>query len=193
MKKAILVMGLSLFLLPLGAEQPVQRWRMVPKHSHLEFFFEQAGSTVKGSFRVFEADYWFEPESLEGSRFDVIIDLASVNTGDPDRDGVLRSEDMFAVERWPQARFTALNMKRVGVGRYSAEAELSLRGSVKKLPFPFTLEITRKKKQRWFTLKAEVGLKRLDFGVGQGDLSDTSWVADEVKVLVDVRAKAVPE
>ena len=39
------------------------------------------------------------------------------------------------------------------------------------------------------SLKGTANIKRLDFGVGQGEWKETTWIANEVKVVVDIQAQ----
>lgn len=187
-----------LLLLMLGsasAEQDqVVSWSLLPESSHLEFQFAQAGSDETGRFRDFQADFRFDPDRLEQSSFDVTVDMTSVDTGDSERDQILRSADLFAAEQWPKARFKTTTVTRREGNRYLAEAMLTIRDQTRQIPFPFTLEITEKtagqerRGQTVFRLKAEVPLKRLDYGVGKGDWTETTWISNEVLVKVDVQA-----
>ncbi|HEX7025941.1 MAG TPA: YceI family protein [Gammaproteobacteria bacterium] len=176
-----------------GAEQTqVATWSLLPEASRLEFQFAQAGSDETGGFRQFQADFRFDPDRLEQSGIDVIVDMTSVETGDSERDQILRSADLFDVKRWPEARFKTTSITRREGNRYLAQAELTIRDQTRQIPFPFTLEISEKTGQEGqavFRLTAEVPLKRLDFGVGKGDWAETTWISNEVLVQVDVQAQ----
>lgn len=83
---------------------PSGTWKVDPSHSAVEFAVKHMMiATVRGRFRDFEAvlDGGEEP-LLEGT-----IGVASVDTGDENRDGHLVSPDFFDAERHPQARFVA--------------------------------------------------------------------------------------
>jgi polyisoprenoid-binding protein YceI len=65
-----------------------------------------------------------------------------------------------------------------GGNRFAAPGKLMLRNVTREVPIEFTFE--QKDGSAW--LKGSARLKRLDFGVGQGDWKDTETVANEVKV-----------
>ena len=93
----------------------------------------------------------------------MIVDMTSVETGDSERDQILRSADLFDVKRWPEARFKTTSITRREGNRYLAQAELTIRDQTRQIPFPFTLEISEKTGQEGqavFRLTAEVPLKR---------------------------------
>jgi polyisoprenoid-binding protein YceI len=154
------------------------QWTLQPKESKLTFVGTQAGAQFEGVFEKFTADIKFDPQDLPGSRFDVRIDTGSVNTRDSERDEIIKSEELFAAKQFPAARYVADKFTARGPGKYSATGKLTLRNVTREVPIEFTFE--NKSGSAW--LKGSATLKRLDFGVGQGDWKDTSSVADEVQV-----------
>lgn len=151
--------------------------------SRLGFTATQSGGNFDGRFRNFKADIVFSDRDLANSRFDVTIDMKSVDTGDDQRDEALRDEDLFAAKKFPTARFTAATFTRKASGQYEAVGKLTIRDVTRDIRLPFTFE--SKNNESW--LKGGVTLKRLDYGVGQGDWKDTSEVANEVKVTFALR------
>src|SRR5687767_12668011 len=95
-----LVVGLAIGLAAMLVFAATQ-WSMQPKESKLTFVGEQAGAQFEGAFDKFSADIRFDPKDLAGSRFDVKIDTASVNTQDGERDDTIKSADLFDVKRFP--------------------------------------------------------------------------------------------
>lgn len=179
-----LVVGLSAGLaamLALAASQ----WSMQPKESKLTFVGQQAGAQFEGSFDKFTADISFDPKALDASRFDVQIDAASVNTQDGERDDTIKSADLFDVKRFPTARYVADRFTDKGGNKYSATGKLTLRNVTKDVPIDFTFE--NKDGGAW--LKGTARIKRLDFGVGQGEWKDTSTVGNDVQVRFALRLK----
>lgn len=172
------------------AEESPPEWRLDPASSSLQFVFDQAGSDQQGEFRSVQAAFRLDPHKPAGGHFDVTIDMAGLDTGEPERDQILRSADMFAVKKWPLATFHADNIRPLGDNRFVADAELSIRDQTRKLTFPFTLQAGQNEAE--FRLQAELIIKRLDYGVGQGDWMATTWIADEVGIKVDVLAKRAP-
>jgi polyisoprenoid-binding protein YceI len=166
-------------------------WQLLPDKSSLSFVFGQAGTDEKGQFRSFPCRLVFDPAALEQSLFDVTIDMKSVDTGDKERDEILLSKDMFDVKQWPQAHFKTLKFEKRGDNEYLAEAELSIRDQSRHIPFPFRLVISEEQGKKTFHLQSELSINRLDFGVGQGEWKETTWIANEVKVVVDIQAQQV--
>jgi polyisoprenoid-binding protein YceI len=81
------------------------RWTLDAHHSAVSFSIRHLGlSRVRGRFERFAAtlDVGGSPDE---TRISATIDMASVNTGQPDRDAHLRSTDFFSVEQHPEMRF----------------------------------------------------------------------------------------
>jgi polyisoprenoid-binding protein YceI len=154
------------------------QWSMQPNKSTLTFVGNQAGADFEGVFERFSADIRFDPKDLAASRFDVTIDLASVNSRDSERDDVIRGPDLFDAKQWPQAHYVADRFSAKGDGKYAASGKLTLRNVTRDVPIEFTFE--NKPDGAW--LKGGAKIKRLDFGVGQGEWQDTEWVGNEVGV-----------
>jgi polyisoprenoid-binding protein YceI len=152
-------------------------WTLQPKESKLTFAGTQADAEFTGTFERFTADIQFDPQDLAGSRFDVKIDMASVNSHDSERDDTMKSDELFAVKQYPSAHYVADHFAAKGAS-YTATGKLTIRNVTRDVPIAFTFE--KKNGSAW--LKGSAQLKRLDFGVGQGDWQDTSQVGNEVKV-----------
>lgn len=155
--------------------------------STLGFRGSLQGEAFDGRFARFTPRIRFDPAHPELARFDVAIDLASANTDNEERDGMLRGPEFFATQRQPQARFVATRVRALGNGRFAADGTLSLRGVSK----PVTLAF------RWTpgprpVLDGQASLKRLDFGVGSGEWADTTDLADAVQVTTHLVLQAAP-
>lgn len=179
-----LVVGLAAGLAAMLAFAATQ-WSMQPKESKLTFVGEQAGAQFEGAFDKFSADIRFDPKDLAGSRFDVKIDTASVNTKDSERDETLRGADLFDVKRFAGAHYVADKFTDKGGNKYSATGKLTLRDVTKDVPIEFTFQ--SKEGGAW--LKGTAKIKRLDFGVGQGEWKDTATVGNDVQVRFALRLK----
>ena len=94
---------LVLVLVCVSVALAATQWSMQPRESKLTFVGTQAGAEFEGAFERFTADIRFDPQDLAGSRFDVKIDLASVNSRDSERDDTIKGADLFAVKQFPPA------------------------------------------------------------------------------------------
>ena len=182
---ARLVIGLGAGLAAMLVFAATQ-WSMQPKESKLTFVGVQAGAQFEGAFDKFTADIKSDPKDLATSRFDVKIDTASVNTQDSERDDTIKGADLFDAKKYPSARYVAEKFTDKGGGKYAATGKLTLRDVTKDVPIEFTFE--SKDSGAW--LKGTAKLKRLEFGVGQGEWKDTSTVGNDVQVKFALRLKS---
>ncbi len=167
-------------LLAATATLAAAAWTTDPAQSRLEFTATLAGGEFDGAFRRFDADIDFDPADLESSRFRVEIALASADTGDADRDLALKGADFFAVERWPSARFSADRFIALGNGRFEALGRLTIRDRSREVRLPFRFEAAADSTRA--VLAGGTTIRRLDYGVGQGEWQDTQWLGDEVRI-----------
>ncbi len=161
----------------LRAGGPAMRYAADPGTSRLEFSGLQAGAEFHGVFHKFTAVINFAPDALADSQFNVEIDLNSLDTQDDDRDSTMRGADIFDVAHFPTARYVTRSFTKSASG-YTAVGSLTLRGVTQDVPINFQFAPTAGGAKLSGTAK----LKRLDFGVGQGDWKSTNSVGDEVNV-----------
>ena len=184
-------LGLVLLLLagPAAAQTPA--WTVEPA-SQVGFVATQGGSPVEGAFERFQAEIAFSPDDLEASKVVVVIEIASVESGSKDRDDTIRAAGLFDAATWPTARFEATRFLHREGNDYEAQGQLTMRDVTRDVVLPFTLEIAphpEKTGHLRARARGELTVKRLDYGVGQGLWQDTSVVADEVTIVIDLKAE----
>ena len=160
-----------------------------PAKSTLEFTFSQAGALNKGKFTRFTTVLDFSAANLAASHLEVVIDMTSLDTGDQERDDNLRGADLLSVKKFPQARFAAPQIVKAASG-YEAVGKLTIRDSTRDLRVPLTLRTVTEQGVSVCYLSGKTTLKRLDFGVGQGDWKATDQVANDVGVSFTLRLLA---
>lgn len=167
----------ALFAL-LAADSGARDWTSDPAQSTLGFRAEAQGEAFDGRFERFEPIIRFDPAQLDESRFDVRIDLSSVDTQNVERDQMLADPAFFDSATRPQARYVADTFTALGGDRYRADGVLTLNAIERPVPLEF----------RWITdgsgavLDGSAVLDRLAFGVGSGDWSDPDTIGREVRV-----------
>ena len=157
----------------------------VSSGSTLGFATSWSGEAIQGRFDKWTADILFSPDALEASKLTVTIDLASVKTGDEQRDASLPSGDWFDVAEHPKATFTATKFTQAGEGRFVAHGKLTLRGVSRPLDLPFRLKIIGDTA----SVSGVTTLDRTAFGVGQGEWQSTDSIPAKVTVSVSLKAR----
>jgi polyisoprenoid-binding protein YceI len=149
--------------------------------SSLVFASKYDGEVFTGKFASFTTTLSFDPAKLATSKLEVVIPLAGTSTGNGDRDSTLSGADFFNVAKFAQARYTATKFRSLGGNQYAADGNLSLRGVSKPVTLTFTWTPGAQP-----VLSGKATVKRLDFGVGAGDWSDTKAIPNEVAVSTKV-------
>ena len=173
-----------------AADAPgVTHYVLDPAKSSLEFTFVQAGAQNKGRFRRFQVSFDFSPENLVASRLDVTVETNSADTGDEERDDTLRGADLFAASKFPQAHFAATQINRTAAG-YEAVGKLTIRGVTRDARVPFAFRSASENGAQVGQMSGKTSLRRLDYGVGQGDWKATDQVGNDVGVAFELRLTA---
>jgi polyisoprenoid-binding protein YceI len=103
----------------------------------------------------------FDPANLEGGTAELSIDLTSLSSGIPDRDGHLQTPDFLDTAKFATAMVKVDNVKKSDSG-YTADALLNLHGVEKKLAITFTVTATTADS---VTIKISYPFSRLDFQI----------------------------
>jgi|SRR5882672_2659471 len=149
--------------------------------SSLTFTFEQAGAENRGTFKQFATVLNYDEKNLAASTLSVKVQIASLDTQDNDRDTTLASAELFDTQKFPAATYAANSLVREANGLV-ALGKLTLRGVTKDLRVPLAVHTTA----TGLELSGEVTIKRLDYGVGQGEWKSTESVGDAVKLQYKV-------
>jgi polyisoprenoid-binding protein YceI len=171
-------------------------WNIDASHTDLEFSVRHmAISTVKGRFQALSGNVETdEAGALKAVK--VSIDANSINTGDAQRDGHLKSPDFFDTATNPTVDFVSTQVLSKGGNHYSVTGDLTLNGQTK----PVTLEV-----ETTPAIKDPFGLTRTAAS-GSGKISRKDWgltwnqvlelggvlVSDEVKINLEVQAIIPP-
>ena len=164
-------------------------WSTIRSSSSVTFVATQEGSQFQGLFEAFSAEVDFDTTDPNGGQITGVVEPASVNTGDAERDATLLDRDWFDPNNYPESKFESEQIEEMEDGSYRAHAQLTLRGITNPVVMDFTFESSETSGINRGNLSGTVKINRLDFGVGQGFWADTSWVANEVNVRVNLSLK----
>lgn len=163
-----------IFMLPLAAF--ARDWQVDTAKSSLTFQCSYQGQSFQGKFARFKATIAYDANALDASKFDVTIDLASVDTTSTERDDALTGADFFDTGKFPQAHFVTSGFAKAADGSVEAQGQLTIRNRTR----PVTLKVAFAENGNAATLDVTTTLKRADFDLGAG--SDWKDVGAEVPV-----------
>ncbi len=166
-------------------------WNIDPVHSEVGFAVRHMMvSKVRGRFTGFSGQVVTGADPL-GSSVTAEIDMASINTGNEQRDAHIRSADFFEVETHPTMAYRSTGVRQED-GEYVLDGELTLKGVTKGVPLKLELNGfgpdpfggTR----AGFTATGEIN--RRDFGVNFNAALETGGavVADKVTLNLEIEA-----
>jgi polyisoprenoid-binding protein YceI len=162
-----------------------------PAHTDILFSAKHLMVTnVRGTFGEVRGSVDLDEREPTASRAEIVIGAASVDTGFGARDTHLRSDDFFAVERFPEIRVVATSIRAKGGNAYVVTADVTIRDVTRSVDFDVEflgfypgMDGARR---AGFGARATVNRKawNLDWNVA---LEAGGWlVGDEVKLEVDV-------
>jgi polyisoprenoid-binding protein YceI len=171
---------------------PTGTYMLDVHHSSVHFQVRHLGlANVHGTFKSFTASLAIG-ETLADVIVDASIDLASIDTGQPDRDAHLLSTDFFDAARNPAMAFRSTSITQVGGDLYDLTGDLTINGHTRPATFRTEFNGTEvfpvdQSVHVGFTATGEV--RRGDFGIdfnmplGVNKLA----VGDKVKVQLDIQ------
>jgi polyisoprenoid-binding protein YceI len=105
------------------------KWALDAAHSEIQFKVKHMMiATVTGSFKSFQADVTTEGDDFTTAKIAFSADIASVDTGNEQRDGHLRSADFFDAEQFPVLAFSDGKLAPNGDNVFKLTGTLSIRG-----------------------------------------------------------------
>jgi polyisoprenoid-binding protein YceI len=163
-------------------------------HSEATFQVRHLISKVRGRFPDFDGTIDFDEAEPRNSKVTFTIQAASIDTGVADRDAHLRSDDFFAVEKFPAITFRSTAIQPKGDHEFDVTGDLTMRGVTKQVVIP--VSYLGAAVDPWGNQKVafegEVTLNRKDFGLNWNAAIETGGflVGDDVKVSLSVQAAA---
>ncbi|HVI48774.1 MAG TPA: YceI family protein [Chitinophaga sp.] len=132
MNKITCLTAILLFVISSFISASAQSWNIKDGYS-IQF----SGKYASGSFKTLKGKIEFNPQNLSAAKFDVTIDVSSINTGIGLKDRHARSEKWFNVGKYPAIHFVSSSVTKTSTG-YEAKGELDMHGIRKPITIPFT-------------------------------------------------------
>ena len=169
-------------------------WNLDSIHTHIGFSVKHLMiTTVRGQFKSFTGDVTLDPTDFTRSAFAGTIDVASIDTGNADRDNHLRTNDFFDAPNHPTITFKSTSIAARSKDEYVVHGDLTIRGVTK--PIELTVEYGGTAKSPYGKtvagFSAHGQISRKDFGVNFNAVLETGGVAVSDKVKIEIEAEAV--
>jgi len=147
-------------------------------------------SNVKGEFDKVTGIVTIDDANPAASSINVTIDVASISTREPQRDGHLKSPDFFDVEKFPTITFVSKEVVKSGDGSYEVVGDLTIRGVTQTVDLNVE-DVTPEVKDPFGFYRrgasAKTTILRSDFGLVYNAALETGGVliGDDVHITID--------
>jgi polyisoprenoid-binding protein YceI len=170
----------------------LENWKIDVIHSTVGFTVRHLMvSKVHGYFTKWNGTLAFDEQNPSASHVEVQIEVASVDTREPQRDGHLRTGDFFEAEKYPHMTFKSTAVERNGE-RFKITGDLTLRGVTK--PVVLDAEYGGRSKHpqmgERIGFSAHTTINRKDFGVNYNQVLEAGGIAISEKVEINLEIEA---
>ena len=165
-------------------------WKIDPAHTAAEFKVKHMMiANVKGTIKGITGDLTEHTTDASLSSIEATLDVSTLNTGEPQRDGHLKSADFLDLEKYPIITFKSTQVERKGGEEYAVTGDLTIHGVTR----PVTLSVegpTPPQKDPWgnvrIGLEATTKIDRKDFGLTWNTALETGGilVGDTVHITI---------
>jgi len=163
-------------------------------HTRIGFVARHAMVTkVRGQFNDFEGSGVVDPSDFTKSTVTVIIQAASIDTRNEQRDAHLRSNDFLAMEEYAQITFTSTGIQQTGPTSVELTGDLTIRGVTNTVTIPFEFEgaATDPYGNLRVGFEGSVVINRKDYGVTWNVALETGGVLVSDKVTLEFEVSAI--
>lgn len=162
-------------------------------HSSIEFRVRHAMVTnVRGAFAEYDGRLHLDGADPTASHAELVIQVASVDTGNEQRDGHLRTGDFFAVETHPEITFRSTATEQLDADHYRLTGDLTIKATTR--PVVLDLEFTGTATDPYgierVGFEGSTTVDRTDFGLTYNAALETGGVliGEKVKLSFDISA-----
>ena len=169
-----------------------QKWSTDPSHSEVHFKVKHLMiTTVTGKFASFEGSMENNNADFSDAKISFSADINSIDTGNEQRDGHLKSKDFFDAEQFPKLSFTSSSFSKLTDEKYELKGDFTMRGIT--MPVVLNVVYNGQMDDPYGNTKAgfEINgvLLRKDFGLSWDAATETGGVvvSNEVKLHLNVQ------
>lgn len=114
-----------------------------------------------GEFKKAKGTIKFDESDLANSKFEISIDVNSINTGNSMQNKKAQTSEWFEADKYPTIKFVSSKVEKSGEA-YSITGKLTMKGVTKEKKIPATVS----KSGNDLTFAGKFTVNRIDYGVG---------------------------
>lgn len=160
-------------------------------HSSIVFNVRHLVSQAEGRFRDFAGTIKYDAQDVKQSSVEFTVQAASIFTDNEKRDAHLKSDDFFAVEKYPTLSFKSKRVVSRGENKLDVLGTLTIRGVSKEVMVPVTiLGVGPGMRGEVAGFRSDFKVNRKDYGIVWNSNLDKGGtvLGDEVEVRLLVEA-----
>jgi len=189
--RRIAVLTAVVLALAVGTLSAQETFMIDTVHSNVSFRVRHLIAKTGGEFNSFSGAIVADFANLDASSVEFVIDAASIDTRNEDRDKHLRSADFFDVEKFPEITFKSSKISKISDNTYAVAGTLTMRGVSKEV----TLEVEHLGQMEAMGgirngFELSTTLNRKDFGIVWNRALDAGGfvLGDEVEIVINISA-----
>jgi len=166
-----------------------------PSHSQVGFVARHAMVTkVRGTFNGVVGTAVIDGENPSASTLEVIVDAATVDTRDKNRDAHLASPDFFDVDKYPQITFVGKDFAIEG-DVVEVTGDLTIKDTTRELTIPFEFQgaATDPFGNERIGFEGSVVVNRKDFGLTWNAALEAGGVLVSEKIPLEFEVSAIKQ
>jgi polyisoprenoid-binding protein YceI len=193
MLKKLTLFSLALVLLSASLSPAwAQFYTYDQDHSAVTFTLKNLGmTTVAGKFKKFGGSFHFNPEKIEESEVEILIQSGSVDASSSSRDKQLRSADFFSSEKYPIIRFRSRTIKNIQGKKFEIHGDLTIKG-IKKPAIFYTEFLEDPLKTGRLHFKTWAVIQRNDYALGTQNIWNPLVRFTNEELRIDLDIEGVP-
>lgn len=171
-------------------------WKIDNLHSQVQFKVKHlVVTTVTGHFTKFDASLEASKDDFTDAKITFEADVNSISTGNEQRDGHLKSDDFFNVEKFPKIKFVSTGVKKSDNEHYKLEGNITLRDVTKPISLDVVYGGTVKNPYGMTVAGFEINgkLNRKEFGLKWHAATEAGQIVVSDDVRLDVTVEMVKQ
>src|SRR5215831_3010943 len=166
-------------------------WTIDKNHSEVSFKVRHLViSSVSGKFKTFEGTVTSEKDDFTDASVQFSAEVDSIDTGNGQRDGHLKSADFFDAANYPKITFTSTQVIKKGQKEYSLKGNLTMRNATKPVELNVEFGGIQKDFQNNTVAGFEINgkINRHDFNLSWNGITEAGSVvvSEDVKIHINV-------
>jgi polyisoprenoid-binding protein YceI len=178
----------------LGAADITGDYVLDVAHSRLGFVARHAMVTkVRGAFNDFEGTAHLDGDDPTKSSASVSIEVASVDTRQPQRDDHLRTNDFFDAATYPKITFVSTSVEKLDEENFRMTGDLTIKNVTKPVvvDFEYSGSATDPFGNQRVGFEGSTVINRKDFGVNFNAVLETGGVMVSEKITLEFEISAI--